>query len=119
MYKFSDLLWDIVTLLAVLGLIGLLVCGIMYDNSITVVETYTVGCEVSQMAYAEEATGRSRSKPVYKMGVRNDDFATTIDITGEQFAMFVIGDVVEIKVTIYEYLGGYQETGYELIGLHK
>ena len=35
-----------------------------------VVQTYSVGCEVSQLAYAEETVSRFSSRPVYKMGVR-------------------------------------------------
>lgn len=100
-------------LLLLLGFIGFLI----YDSAtVTEVETYTVGCEVSQMAYAEETTGRSSSKPVYKMGVRNDDFATTFNITDGQFAKYVIGDIVEVKVTIWEHYDGTLTESYELIG---
>lgn len=78
-------------------------CGICYDELKTeTVETYIVGCEVSQMAYAEEATGRSTTRPVYKMGVRNDDFAVILEINDRQFAQYVVGDVVEIEVTVIE-----------------
>lgn len=87
---------------AILFLIFLLVVDTYDELATTEVETYTIGCEVSQMAYAEEATGRSSTQPVYKMGVRNDDFAITLEITDRQFAQYVVGDVVEIEVTVIE-----------------
>ena len=74
-----------------------------YDTAKTEeVEVFSVGCEVSQMVYAEEATGRSTSRPVYKMGVRNDEFAAVLDITDTQFAKYVVGDIVEVEVRVYE-----------------
>ena len=65
------------------------------------IESYSVGCEVSQMEYEETKTFFS-TKSHYKMSVRNDDFATTLDITADQFAEFVVGDIVEVEVRIYE-----------------
>ncbi len=103
----------------VLLIIALIACMIfvgMYECSRVEVETYTVGCEVSQMAYAEEQTSRTSSRPVYKMGVRNDDFATTFDITDAQFAKYAIGDVVEVEVIVYEYRDGEHRNEYKLIG---
>ena len=85
----------------------------------TEVEVYSVGCEVSQMAYAEEQISRSQSKPVYKMGVRNDDFATTLDITSNQFAQFAIGDIVEVEVTVMENAFGELYNTYRLLGALK
>ena len=66
------------------------------------VETYTVGCEISQLAYAEEQVSKTRTEPAYKMGVRNDEFATTLVITNEQFARYTVGEIVEVEVTVWE-----------------
>lgn len=87
-----------------------------YEGTKVEIETYTTGCEVTQMAYAEETTGRSSSRPSYKMGVRNDDFATTFDVTDAQFAKYAIGDVVEVEVIVYEYRDGMHRNEYKLIG---
>lgn len=81
-----------------------------------VIQTYSVGCEVSQLAYAEETVTRSSSRPVYKMGVRCDDFATTLDITSSQFAQFMVGDIVEIEVTEIETVRGDIVYEYKLLG---
>ena len=81
-----------------------------------VVQTYSIGCEVSQLAYAEETVGRSSSRPVYKMGVRCDDFATTLNITSSQFAQFMVGDIVEIEVTEIETVHGDIVYEYKLLG---
>lgn len=81
-----------------------------------IVQTYSVGCEVSQLAYAEETVSRSSSRPVYKMGVRCDDFATTLNITSSQFAQFMVGDIVEIKVTEIETVRGDIVYEYKLLG---
>lgn len=102
-------------LVVVLGIAGILF-SIGYLEHEEEVERYSVGCEVSQMAYAEESISRSDSKPVYKMGVRNDDFATTLDVTGEQFAQFVVGDVVEVEVRVVELFGGERIREYKLLG---
>lgn len=82
----------------------------------TEVENYSVVCEVSHMAYAEEQVSRSNSEPMYKMGVRNDEFATTLTITPEQFAQFSVGDIVEVEVTVMEYLFDYRHSFYRLLG---
>lgn len=102
--------------LLIIALIAGLIWVAVYQGSKVEVETYTVGCEVSQMAYAEEQISRTSSRPVYKMGVRNDDFATTFDITNAQFAKYAIGDVVEIEVIVYEYRDGMLRNEYKLIG---
>ena len=81
-----------------------------------VVQTYSVGCEVSQLAYAEETVSRFSSRPVYKMGVRCDDFATILDITSSQFAQFVVGDIVEVEVTEIEKVNGDIIYQYKLLG---
>lgn len=104
----------IVFIIVMVTLFGVMIYAGVHECSKTVVETYTVGCEISQLAYAEETTGRSSSRPAYKMGVRNDNFATTFDITAEQFAMYVIGDVVEVEVTVYEYKDGTIKNEYRL-----
>ena len=81
-----------------------------------VIQTYSVGCEVSQLAYAEETVSRFSSRPVYKMGVRCDDFATILDITSSQFAQFVVGDIVEVEVTEIEKVNGDIICQYKLLG---
>lgn len=111
MSKFVDFLLAGLCIL----LIGAIIFAGVYEATRTEVEVYTVGCEVSQIAYAEEAVSRSSTRPTYKMGVRNDDFATTLEITAEQFAKYTIGDVIEVQVTIYEYMDGVQEYEYKLV----
>lgn len=81
----------------------------------TEVETYTVGCEISQMAYAEETISHFDSRPVYRVGVRNDDFATTFEISPEQFAKYSVGDVVEVEVTTWEEFDGNQYQTYRIV----
>lgn len=118
MFDWSKLLLGLamgIVILLLVVLIGVLIWGAVYECSATEVETYTVGCEVSQMAYAEETVSRSTSRPSYKMGVRNDDFATTFDISAEEFAKYAIGDVVEVEVTVYEYIGGTLQNEYKLV----
>jgi hypothetical protein len=34
--------------------------------------------------------------------VRNDEFATTLVITNEQFARYTVGEIVEVEVTVWE-----------------
>ena len=97
-------------------LVGLLIFGIYIGCNQTEVEIYSVGCEVSQMAYAEETVSRTQSRPVYKMGVRNDDFAVTLDITSDQFAQFAVGDIVEVEVTVMENAFGGLYNTYKLLG---
>lgn len=88
-------------------ILGLLVFGTLMPFLVSAppseieIESYSVGCEVSQMEYEETKTFFS-TKPHYKMGVRNDDFATTLDITADQFAEFIVGDIVEVEVRVYE-----------------
>ena len=95
---------------------GLILFMIFVCIGQTEVEIYSVGCEVTQMAYAEETVSRSQSRPVYKMGVRNDDFATTLDITSNQFAQFAVGDIVEVEVTVMEDAFGELYNTYKLLG---
>lgn len=80
------------------------------------VEVFSVGCEVSQMVYAEEMVSRSTSRPVYKMGIRNDEFAAVLDITDTQFAKYVVGDIVEVEVRVYESGLGTLTYEYKLLG---
>ena len=82
------------------------------------VEVFSIGCEVSQMVYAEETVNRSTSRPVYKMGVRNNEFAVVLDITGAQFAKYVVGDIVEIEVRVYESGLGTLTYEYKLLGYY-
>ena len=120
MKNFFDALLDylpiIILALVILILLGCIVYSAVMECFKTEVESYIVGCEVTQVAYAEKASGRSSSRATYKLGVRSDEFCTTIDITAEQFAMFTVGDTVEIKVTVYESLGGVQQVEYEVLG---
>jgi hypothetical protein len=103
-----------ITLVAiVIALIGFCI----YDGvTTTEVETYTVGCEISQLSYAEKTNGRASSKAVYKMGVRNDDFATVFNINADTYAKYVVGDVVEVEVTVWEHYDGHLTYEYKLIG---
>lgn len=111
-----DTWFDVFMGLMCLLIIGLLCFLVVVTVCNTEVEIYSVGCEVSQMAYAEETVSRSSSKPVYKMGVRNDDFAVTLDITSNQFAQFAVGDVVEVEVTVMENAFGELYNTYRLLG---
>lgn len=108
----------------IIAIAGVLMVGCLYLLGVCVyceaskqeVEVFSVGCEVSQMAYAEEAVSRSSSRPVYKMGVRNDEFAATIEITDTQFAKYVVGDIVEVEVRVYESGLGTFTYEYKLLG---
>jgi hypothetical protein len=111
-----DTLFDVFMTVMCLLVVGLLVFLIFIGVNQTEVEIYSVGCEVSQMAYAEETVSRTQSRPVYKMGVRNDDFATTLDITSDQFAQFMVGDIVEVEVTVMENAFGELYNTYKLLG---
>ena len=111
-----DTLFDLFMIVMCILIVGLLVFGFYIGCNQTEVEIYSVGCEVSQMAYAEETVSRSQSKPVYKMGVRNDDFAVTLDITSNQFAQFAVGDIVEVEVTVMENAFGELYNTYRLLG---
>jgi hypothetical protein len=113
--NFCEIFLLILVVLFLAVLITCLVFKAIDTCSMTEVETYTVGCEVSQMSYAEKAISRSATTPVYKMGVRNDDFAATFEVSTEDFARYVIGDIVEVKVTIYEHIDGRQTQEYQLV----
>ena len=113
---FGEVLLDTMMIILIVLVIGGLVVGVFATMTRVEVEVYTVGAEVSQMAYAEEAVSRSQSRPAYKMGVRNDEFAYTFDITDTQFAKYAVGDVVEVEVTIWEYFDGELSCEYKLIG---
>lgn len=118
MFSWSELpliLIMVLVILLLVGLIGGLICGAVYECSATEIETYTVGCAVSQMAYAEETMSRSSSRPSYKMGVRNDDFSATFNISAEEFAKYAIGDIVEVEVIVYEYMDGTLQNEYRLV----
>jgi hypothetical protein len=118
MFDWSDFFYILFIGALALLLVALLVAmifGVVYECTATEVETYTVGCEVTQMAYAEETTSRSSSRPAYKMGVRNDDFATTFNISAEEFAKYAVGDIVEVEVAVYEYMDGSLNNKYKLV----
>jgi hypothetical protein len=108
----------VMILLLVFALFLLGIAGVVAYQEITKteVETYTVGCEVTKTAYAEETTGPRSSRPSYKMGVRCDDFATTFEITGDQYAQYNENDIVEVEVTVWEYSDGTLKNTYKLIG---
>lgn len=77
------------------------------------VESYTEGFEISHM---EISKNHSRNGRGY-ISVRNDDHATTFLVSLDEYAKYVEGEVVEVKVTEYEYRmdrGG--EVDYTLIG---
>ena len=107
---------DVILILSIVTVIAFAVFAIYCVEGAEVVEIYSVGCEVSQLAYAEETVSRHSSRPVFKMGVRCDDFATTLDITSTQFAQFVIGDIVEVEVTEIETIDGSIIYRYQLLG---
>ena len=111
-----DTLFDLFMIVMCLLVVGLLVFLIFVSVNQTEIEIYSVGCEVSQMAYAEETVSRTQSRPVYKMGVRNDDFATTLDVTSDQFAQFMVGDIVEVEVTVMKNAFGGLYNTYKLLG---
>jgi hypothetical protein len=111
-----DTWFDVFMTVMCILLVGLICFMIFVSVNQTEVEIYSVGCEVSQMAYAEETVSRTQSKPVYKMGVRNDDFAVTLDITSNQFAQFAVGDIVEVEVTVMENAFGELYNTYKLLG---
>lgn len=111
-----DTLFDVFVIALCILVVGLLCFGVFMECNQTEVEIYSVGCEVSQMAYAEETISRCQSKPVYKMGVRNDDFATTLEVTSGQFAQFMVGDIVEVEVTVMENAFGGLYNTYRLLG---
>ena len=76
------------------------------------VESYTEGFEISHM----EISKKHRDGMGY-ISVRNDDHATTFLVSLDEYAKYVEGEVVEVKVTEYEYRmdrGG--EVDYTLIG---
>lgn len=108
----------LVILVLVVVLVGMIYVAI-YNITAVEVETYTVGCEVTHVAYAERAVSRSKTTPEYKMGVRNDDFAYTFTINGNEFALYAEGDIVEVEVTVWEHCDGTITHSYRLIGLHK
>lgn len=107
---------DVIMILTIVTVIAFAIFAIFCVEGAEVVEIYSVGCEVSQLAYAEETVSRSSSRPVYKMGVRCDDFATTLDISSNQFAQFVVGDIVEVEVTEIELIDGSITYQYRLLG---
>jgi hypothetical protein len=111
-----DTLFDLFMIVMCILVVGLVVFLIFIGVNQTEVEIYSVGCEVSQMAYAEETVSRVKSKPVYKMGVRCDDFATTLEVTSNQFAQFMVGDIVEVEVTVMENAFGGLYNTYKLLG---
>lgn len=98
-----------ITLIGGMGYMG------YYNHSKTEVESYIVGCEISHLSYSEQQISRSQSIPTYKMAVRNDDFAVTLDISATQYAKYDEDEIVDIEVRVFEYLDGYTETTYNLI----
>ena len=114
--KITDFIVCVIAIAAI-GFCGMAFTAMCYDTAKTEeVEVFSVGCEVSQMVYAEETVSRSSSRPVYKMGVRNDEFAAVLDITDTQFAKYVVGDIVEVEVRVYESGLGTFTYEYKLLG---
>ena len=109
-------LTDVIAVLVIVAVFAFMLYIGYCAEEAEVVQTYSVGCEVSQLAYAEETVSRFSSRPVYKMGVRCDDFATILDITSSQFAQFVVGDIVEVEVTEIEKVNGDIICQYKLLG---
>jgi hypothetical protein len=101
--------------LLVLLLIVCPILSIAYEGSKIEVDTFTAECEITQLAYAEETVSKGSSQPAYKMGIRNDDFATTTDITADEFAKYSVGDVVTVEVRVYEYIDGSITKTYKII----
>lgn len=119
MFDASDFMMGfffIVIVLLIVALVAMVGYAIYHDCTKVEVEVFSVGCEVTQMSYAEKATGKSSSRPVFKMGVRCDDFACTFDITDAQYAQYCIGDVVEVEVTVWECRDGDLRNTYRLLG---
>lgn len=114
--KITDFISCVIAI-AITGLCVVALGAMCYDTAkAEEVKVFSVGCEVSQMVYAEETVSRSTSRPVYKMGVRNDEFATVFDITDTQFAKYVVGDIVEVEVRVYESGLGTFTYEYKLLG---
>ena len=107
---------NVMAILIIVAVFAFMMYACVCIEKAEVVQTYSVGCEVSQLAYAEETVSRFSSRPVYKMGVRCDDFATILDITSSQFAQFVVGDIVEVEVTEIEKVNGDIIYQYKLLG---
>ena len=115
--KWFQVIISTIMVTAMCALISLLIYVCVIEASMYEVEIYSVGCEISQMAYAEEQVSKLRTEPVYKMGVRCDDFATVFEITAEQFAQYVVGEIVEVEVTIEaSNLIDHQRQEYKLLG---
>lgn len=115
--KWFQIIISTIMVTAMCALISLLIYVWVIEASMYEVEIYSVGCEISQMAYAEEQVSKLRTEPAYKMGVRCDDFATVFEITAEQFAQYVVGEIVEVEVTIEaSSLIDHQRQEYKLLG---
>lgn len=111
----AEIVFDILSTLFILFCVAILLLLLADVATSHEVESYTVGCEVTQLAYAEKTVSRAGSREVYKMGIRNDDFATTLEISASDFARYVVGDVVEIEVVVLESCFGVERTEYNLI----
>ena len=115
--KWFQAIVSIIIVIIVCALISSLIYAYVIEASMYEVEIYSVGCEVSQMVYAEKLIGKSKTEPVYKMGVRCDDFSAVLEITAEQFAQYVVGEIVEVEITIKaSSLTDCQKQEYKLLG---
>lgn len=113
--SFAEIVFDTIVTLFVLFCVVVLVLLLADVATSTEVESYIVDCEVTQLAYAEKSVSRSDSCAVYKMGLRNDDFAITLEISDSDFARYVVGDVVEIEVVVLKSCFGVERKEYKLI----
>ncbi len=105
-------------LLVILIIVGACIYAGVYEGTRTEVASYSIDAEVIHVVYAEEAISRSATQPTYKVAVRGADFAETIEITAQQFAEIEQHDIVEVKITEYEFLGDkHQEKEYEIVGV--
>lgn len=106
--KWFQIIVSIIIVIMICALISSLIYSYVIEASMYEVETYSVGCEISQMVY---------TKPIYKMGVRCDDFSAVLEITEEQFAQYIVGEIVEIEVIIEaSSLTDCQRQEYKLLG---
>ena len=71
-------------------------------------ETYTVGCEISNM----DIIVNSSSIRKYIISVRNDEFAATVDVDAKTYAKYTEGEIVEVKVTVKENKDGTEQKNF-------
>ena len=73
------------------------------DVELIEVERFSVGAEISHLDRVTYHNANTvETKTQYFVSVRNDDFSAEFEITSEQYANRVVGDIVEIEVTVWE-----------------